>query len=88
MVFRSLQPPALRVELKVDVHRHKRKRRVRQRELRIALDGTRQVFGGNRQRGRLIAEALSQAGHERVVRLGIAAVPIARRGGAWKAPVQ
>ena len=50
----------------------------------------RHATGVRRQSQRLgpIAEALSQTGHERIVRLGIAAVPVARQRGAWKAPVQ
>ena len=43
VVFRSLQPRALRVELEVDVHRHEGQRGMRQREVRVALDGAGQM---------------------------------------------
>jgi hypothetical protein len=39
MVFRLLQPRAMRIELKVHVHRHKRERGMRQCEFWIARDG-------------------------------------------------
>src|SRR3989304_4643983 len=62
---------------------------MRQRKVGIVLDGARQMFRSDPQRGWLIAEALAQTGHEGVVRLWVAAVPVARlRRGRRKPTVQ
>ena len=64
--------------MKVDVHRHERQRRVGQRELRIVLDGLREMADRGLQRLQPIGHAVAETGHECAIGLGVSAVSIAR----------